>query len=644
VRLIHRNIVVFVCAGLATATVYAQIQQPRQATSETATGAASFTPKVPNVPTFGVELGDEQDGESDRAGTMGRQGSLGTGRKTSELSPKPSADEGVARSRAAKRRSTEFSRYASKVAGQPLYVFGGEFFAEMSQFRSGAGSAIGPAVPPDYLVNAGDELYIQIGGPFEAEIRQQVRRGGDITLPRVGSIRVAGVTAADLAGFLKTKLESQFKNIQVSASFVSLHGMRVYVTGFVESPGPHVVDSLSTLASAIAAAGGPSEGGSYRLAELWRKGQRITSFDLYELLVRGDKSKDVGLTADDVIRVAPASSFQVALTGSVNRPGVYELLPSEGLNDALQFAGGFTPVADRSRLATVQIDSNGQRQVREIAYQAGGTSPLSDGAVLHVFSSASLDPGINSTLKIVKVEGEVKRPGSYVSPASSKIADAIVAAGGLTDDAFMRGLTLTRESLAREQAKRLQESLDELERTVFEASTSAPSTGSESAAAAGAASNAVRSYIDRLRLVKPTGRLVMARLADGSLEADPVLENGDRIQVPSKPNNISVFGAVYGEGSYLADKPTRVEDFLRVLGGTRPGADVNSIFVLKADGSIRSDSRGWLSRVPAIEVEPGDTIVVPTDATKGRNWAIARDVGTLLYQFGLGAAAIKTLK
>jgi hypothetical protein len=136
----------------------------------------------------------------------------------------------------------------------------------------------------------------------------------------------------------------------------------------------------------------------------------------------------------------------------------------------------------------------------------------------------------------------------------------------------------------------------------------------------------------------------MARLADGSLEADPVLENGDRIQVPSKPNNISVFGAVYGEGSYLADKPTRVEDFLRVLGGTRPGADVNSIFVLKADGSIRSDSRGWLSRVPAIEVEPGDTIVVPTDATKGRNWAIARDVGTLLYQFGLGAAAIKTLK
>lgn len=543
-----------------------------------------------------------------------------------------------------KPRSTEFSRYATKLVGQPLHVFGADFFIRSKAVNAmGFGPVTGaPAVPPEYLVNAGDEILIQISGAYEAEFKQQVRRGGDITLPRVGTMRVAGVTAGELSNAIRTRLESQFRNIQVSASFVSLRGMRVFVTGFVDQPGAHTVDSISTITSAIAAAGGPTEGGSYRQAELWRKGKRLASFDLYEFLVKGDSSKDLTITADDVIRVAPASSFQVALTGSVNRPGVYELLPGETMQELLQYAGGYTPVAERDRVAALEIDSAGRRQLVDKRGTAARTAPLTAGAVLHVFSSASMTQGINSTLKIVHVEGEVKNPGSYVLPANSTVQDAVAAAGGMTSDAFPQGLALVRPSLAQEQSLLLNRSLDELERSVFEATTNMSAQVGEAGQGALAAGVATRTYIERLRQFKPTGRLIVAK-SEGTRTPQPLLLDGDKISVPPKPVAVSVFGAVYGEGSYMTTSPAPLADFLRASGGLRPGADESSIVILKADGSYLAPQRGWLSSTNTGMVEPGDSIFVPTDTEKGKFWAIAKDVGTLLYQFGLGAAAIKAL-
>lgn len=533
-------------------------------------------------------------------------------------------------------RSTEFSRYASKLTGQTLKVYGADFFARLLP----AGATSNPVVPPDYAVNAGDELLIQVSGTVDAEIRQQVRRGGDITLPRIGAFRVAGVPAGELAAVIRRRLETQFRDIQVSVSFVALRGMRVFVTGFVETPGPQVVDSLATMTTAIAAAGGPAEGGSHRVVDLWRSNRKLASFDLYRFLVLGDNSGDVNLTAGDVVRVAPASRFQVALTGSVNRPGVYEMLPGETFDDLLLYAGGFTPVADRQRLAAVEIDANGLRQVNESRLVDQAPVALKAGSVLHVFSGATLNQGSNSTAKIVHVEGEVRQPGAYVLRADSTLTDAIQAAGGLTAEANARGLTLTRPTLAREQEEQYQRSLDELERSMFETYLKNNSSLGEAVQASfSQVQSATRNYIDRLRQFKPTGRLIMGRISD----SPPVLQNGDRIDVPAQSTSISVFGAVYGEGSYRVQGALPLETVLAAAGGVRDGADADGIIVLKADGSFQPLPRKPIFGSRSAQIEPGDTVLVPTDTDRPRFWAMAKDVGTLLYQFGLGAAAIKAL-
>ena len=179
-------------------------------------------------------------------------------------------------------------------------------------------------------------------------------------------------------------------------------------------------------------------------------------------------------------------------------------------------------------------------------------------------------------------------------------------------------------------------------RSVFEASTTINTRNGEAAQAAAAANTAVKTYIDRLRGFKPTGRLIVPDRRDSGMQGQ-LLENGDRIKIPPKPNSVAVFGAVYGEGSYLAVRTAPLSEVLAAAGGARPGADTSEIFILKADGRVQAATTGWFSRPTQFDVEPGDTVFVPTDTQRGRAWVVLRDIGTLLYQFGLGAAALKVL-
>ena len=626
---------------LLASTVQAQLISPdaqRSGTNGSSTQTGSTGPRsgtstrVPEVPS--IDIRSERPSVLDAE----RLGSTASERAREERAALRDSLDETKPFRPKEPVSTEFSRYASKLAGQTLPVFGGDFFGRFTP----AGALSAPAVPPDYTVNVGDELLIQITGSLDTEMRQQVRRGGEISLPRVGSVRVAGVQASELSAFVKGRLETQFRNIEVSVSFAALRGMRVFVTGFVAAPGPLVVDSLSTLTSAIAAAGGPAEGGSYRAAELWRKGRKIASFDLYQFLALGNKSGDTSLNADDVIRVLPASPFQVALTGSVNRPGVYELLPGENLTHLLEFAGGLSPIADVKRIAAVELDSSGQRRLSEVGLPDPTAYKLTPGVVLHVFSGATLSQSITATQKIVHVEGEVAKPGSYVLPAMATLQDALTAAGGPTTVAHMHSLSLYRPELVKEQQVLMQRSLDELEKSMFEAVNNTAGYGGDVAQASSLVVANTRSYIERLRQFKPNGRLVVSRL-DASNALPPVLLNGDRVVVPPKPDSVAIFGAVYGEGSYQTANSISLADVLKAAGGLRRGADADAIVVLRSDGSFTAASRRFFEDLPALEIHPGDTVFVPTDTQRGRFWVIVRDIGTMLYQFGLGAAAFKAL-
>ena len=157
-------------------------------------------------------------------------------------------------------------------------------------------------VPTDYRLNPGDELLVGLTGSVQAtNLRLTINSEGRIFIPRVGAVNVAGVRYGDVQALIASQMSRQYRNFRVAVSIGRLHGITVYVTGFAAVPGSYTVSSLSTLVNAVLAAGGPSAGGSFRSIQVRRNGQLISDFDLYDLLLKGDKSADVLLQNGDVI-------------------------------------------------------------------------------------------------------------------------------------------------------------------------------------------------------------------------------------------------------------------------------------------------------------------------------------------------------
>jgi len=505
-----------------------------------------------------------------------------------------------------------------------------------------------PLVPADYLVQAGDELLVTIWGSADADLRLVVDRSGRISIPRAGSIMVAGVRYAELHDVIAKRVAQVFKNFQLSVSLGQLRGVRVYITGFVARPGSYNVSSLSTIAGALVKAGGPSAAGSFRDIQLRRGRELVTTFDLYDLLLKGDRSNDRVVQPDDVIYVGPLGT-QVALIGSVNQPAIFELKPGETMNDVLRMGGGFTPVADVSRLALERLDDRASTRITQLELpQALGSAPRS-GDVLRAFNSVFAVLPVGRQNKRVRIEGEVGRPGEYVLPARSSISDAIGAAGGLTPGAFVYGTEFNRESVRASQQENYERALRDLELEFSKAATTLRTNTADEASAQAARSAGTSRLIERLRAIKPTGRIVLQLRPDSRELPDLALEDGDRIYVPAQPTTVGVFGSVFNGGNYLWSESRKIDDYLRLAGGATKGADEASVFVIRANGSVVSNlqSKGWLStrssEFVGTTAQPGDTIFVPEEINRTTFVQGAKDWTQILYQFGLGLAGIKTL-
>ncbi len=512
------------------------------------------------------------------------------------------------------------------------------------------GAAEGPrAVGEDYILGIGDEVQITLWGSVDADLRVVVDRVGRINIPRVGPIMVAGVRYGQLNEVVRSRVAQVFKNFQVSTSLGRLRSFRVYVTGFTQRPGPYMVSSLSTVVTGLIQAGGPSAAGSFRQIELRRAGKTIASFDIYGLLLRGDKSADLPLQAEDVLYIGPVGP-QAAILGSVNKAGIVELKPGETVSDVLTMAGGFSAVADRSRLVIERLSERNDRRIVQLDLPAQSKARVDDGTLLRAFSAVDAIPAQDRQYKRVRIEGEVLRPGDYLMPPNSTLQDALSAAGGLTAQAFVFGTDFSRESVRKVQQENYDRALRDLE-TDFTRSTSTQraSTGDEAAAQAQRAANASR-LVDRLRSVRPSGRVVLQLEPEGRSLPQLVIEDGDRLNVPTRPTTVGVFGSVFNAGSYLLVKGATLDDVMRLAGGAKKGADTGSVFVVRANGSVvsaRQSTSGWLSLGSGIDhlaALPGDTVFVPEELDKTTFIQAAKDWTQILYQFGLGAAALKTIK
>jgi protein involved in polysaccharide export with SLBB domain len=502
------------------------------------------------------------------------------------------------------------------------------------------------AIPPDYMLAPGDEVVLTIWGSVEADLRLVVDRSGLINVPRVGSIMVAGSRYADVGALIQRQMAKTFRNFELSVTLGKLRGVRVFVTGFAVKPGAYSVSSLSTVSSVLfSKAGGPSPSGSFRNIELRRNGKVVTRLDLYDLLALGKQQGDELVRAGDVIHVGPVGP-QVALVGSVNNQAVYEIRPGETVSDLLRIAGGLNSVAEPSRLAMERLDDRYDKRVRELSLPPDAAIALASGDIVRAFSAASSALPQERQYKRVQIEGEVARPGEYVLPPNSTLPDLVSAAGGLTSKAFLFGTEFSRESVRQVQQQNYERMLRDLE---IEVSRRANAIAGKPVESTGTQDLSNELVLQRMRGVKPTGRVVLQLPLDAQALPQLALEDGDRLNIPASPSSVGVFGSVPNAGNYLYMNNRTVDDYLRLAGSPKRGADTEGVFVLRANGNVESAQQysGWMSfgtnKFAGLPVLPGDNIVVPEEVNKISTMQNLKDWAQIIYQFGLGVIAAKAL-
>lgn len=504
-----------------------------------------------------------------------------------------------------------------------------------------------PLAPQDYVVKPGDEVLLTLWGSVVGDLRLIVDRSGRISVPRVGTVQVGGLRYAELAPAIERRVGQVFRNFELSASLGRLRGIRVYVTGYVKQPGAYTVSSLSTITQALIAADGPSGAGSFRNVELRRGSAVEARFDFYDFLLKGDRSGDRVVQPDDVIYVGPVGP-QVALIGSVNQPAILEMKSGETIADVLRMAGDFNSVADRTRLAVERLDDRNDKRVKLLSLPTDAGLPVHGGDVLRAFSAIDVTTSIVGQNKRVRVEGEVAKPGDYVLPPGSTTADAIAAAGGLTSRAYVFGTEFSRQSVRQMQQANYDRALRDLEVSLTRSASSQRIASADEAAAQAARSTATKQLIERLKELKPSGRIVLQVTPDSREVPNLALEEGDRLYVPPLPTTVGVFGSVYNAGSFIWDSGRPAGSYLKLAGGPTRSADSGSIFMIRANGSVVSNPRGGFFSygrgVDDVKAEAGDTIFVPDEIDRTTWVQDLKDWTQIVYQLGLGAAAIVAIR
>lgn len=719
-------------------------------------------------------------------------------------------------------KPNDFQQFVLQTTGQRLPLFGYQFFENINASQAQAVGAMqttnafapaeGTAVSPDYPLGVGDQLIIRAWGSIDVDVRATIDRNGQVIIPKVGAVPMAGVKVSQSEAVIKQALAKNYKGFEVNVTLGQLRAITVYVVGQARRPGSYTISSMSTLSSGLFASGGPNANGSVRRVQLKRAGQLITEFDLYGFLSQGQTAGDVRLIDGDVIFIPPAAGY-VALQGAVNSQAVYELKSAgEKLDQLIAVAGGLpvttdprkvslerltphlpqprsiqnvslqttgeqglqtalqngdlltfysiTPdmanavtlrgqVAQASRMPWKQgmrvsdlipnkeslispssvrkqneslFDANRRaRTARErssesfdstlwsqqpklqepktlaladqigesleevnldyatverfnrkdlsselIAFNLGKVlaNPqdkeniqLQAGDVVTVFSADDVRIPQAKRRVIVRLEGEVQRPGIYQVAPNETLSELLLKAGGLTQNAYLFGSGFYREEVRKQQS----DNLDKLIRRLEAESASSLAQVAQSAGAAAesnivqaklaAATAAQKQSLERLRTVKAEGRISLSLPPSLRMSLNELprisLQNADKFYIPSRPDFVYVFGFVNTESALLFKAGLTVSDYIG-LAGMSAGADKDGVILVRADGSAMTPQSFWRNEVLSAEVLPGDTIVLPEKQDRETTWSAVfrntKDITQILYQLGLGAAAIKTLR
>lgn len=395
----------------------------------------------------------------------------------------------------------------------------------------------------------------------------------------------------------------------------------------------------------------------------------IIEFDLGALL-DGDAGQNIALREMDRIMVydlAEKSNLpQVTINGAVRLPGTYRLYQGMRVKDLIFRAGSFLPSAymENASLSRVSVG----REITDVT--AIDFSPskaiagnAQDDIELKPFDNIYIReiPRFNEVLeRKLTVEGEFTFPGEYTFTEGERLSSVIERAGGLTKDAYLFGAVYIREDVKTLQKERLKEYVNQLEEDILTLTSQSAETSLEQEETAIILKTlaAKKQLLEKIRNSEPTGRMVVDLdkiIHAPQSEHDLKVQPGDRLIVKKRPDYVNVLGEVYNPTALLWTDNRTTGNYLNQVGGPNDNADEKQIYLVKANGTVISkrqegfwgiatwdaDNHRWaLGSFENIEVEAGDTIIVPKQVEKYPWLRVVKSITEITFQIAVSAGIL----
>lgn len=484
-------------------------------------------------------------------------------------------------------------------------------------FRGAFSTTSGSTFNDSYTINPGDNVQIRMWGAYQYAATTTVDPQGNIFLPNVGPVRIAGVKNGELQGVIEKAVGRIYRsNVGVYASLEQAQPVKVFVTGFVEQPGYYGGLAADSVLSYLDRAGGVDpERGSYIDIQIRRNGALVQQVNLYDFLLAG-KLQPFAFQDGDVITVAPQKKT-FSVDGQVQNAYTFEFNVSDlTIGDVLSVAN---PAANATNVSITR--SAGRAQTAEYYSLAEAQNvPVYNGDQLVVTSDRYA-----GTIA-VQVKGAHTGNGAMILPYGARLKD-IVPQLQPSPLANMTHLTIYRESVAEQQKQMINKSLDRLE----EMTLATQSTTREEAALRQDDANLVKQFIAKARNVQPTGQIVVVP----NSWQEVILQQGDIIEIPEQTSVITVNGQVRVQGALTFNPDYTVADYIGKSGGFDDNADTNEILIIHQNGENEVVNSAY-------RIRQGDAIMV-LPKVKTKRVEITRGVSQIIYQLAVAAKVILDL-
>ncbi len=326
----------------------------------------------------------------------------------------------------------------------------------------------------------------------------------------------------------------------------------------------------------------------------------------------------------------------VTVAGSVRFPGQYPLAQGMTTDDLIALAGGLTESAlgTEAELTRYSVDEDLKRVVVHVPVDLQGPQEtLRPGDTLRIKQIP-----LWQEKETVEIAGEVLFPGTYSILPGETLSQVLERAGGLTPHAYPEGAVFSREDLRILEQKRLDDLRSKLEADIAASNIQEGQTEEIDEAEA-------TRLLSNLDAVDAVGRMVinLPRILEKPMAYDFQLEDGDTLTIPRYQPSVTVVGEVQYPTSHFFDNSLDVFEYISRSGGTKPNADSERIYIVKANGQVvLPEKSAWFNR-GADDIDPGDTIVVPIDTDRVDSLTMWSSVTQIMYQAALGIAAISSL-